>query len=307
MYVGIDVSKARLDVATTGGESWSEANDDSGVLALADRIQKLRPAGVVMEATGGYEAAIAASLWAAGVPCCVVNPRQVREFARALGRLAKTDAIDADVLARFAEAIKPEPKPLPDAQAQELEALATRRRQLVDMITAEKNRLGMTRAKAPRKDISEHIDWLQRRLRLANRDIDRAVRNSPLWREQENLLRSAPGVGRVVAVTLLTSLRELGTLNRRKIATLVGLAPLNRDSGTMRGKRSTWGGRADVRAALYMAAVTAARCNHEIRAFYLRLVAAGKPKTLALVACARKILTRLNAMARTQTRWQTAT
>jgi transposase len=303
-YVGIDVSKATLDVATTAGESWSETNDDVGVVRLAERIRGLCPAGVVMEATGGFEAEIAASLWATGVPCCVVNPRQVREFARALGRLAKTDAIDAEVLAKFGEAIKPEPKPLPDAQAQELEALTTRRRQIVDMITAEKNRLGITKLKAPRKDISEHIAWLQRRLRLTNRDIDRAVRGSPLWREQENLLRSAPGVGRVVAVTLLTGLRELGTLNRKEIATLAGLAPLNRDSGTMRGRRAIWGGRADVRAALYMAAVTAVRCNADIRAFFQRLVAAGKAKKLALVACARKILTRLNAMARSRTPWR---
>jgi transposase len=304
VYVGIDVSKGRLDVATTSGDSWSEANDDPGVVALADRIRQLSPCGVVMEATGGYEAGIAAALWAAGVPCCVVNPRQVREFARALGKLAKTDAIDAMVLARFAEAMKPEPKPLPDAQAQELEGLTTRRRQIVEMITAEKNRLETTKSAPLRKDITAHIDWLQRRLRHTNRDIDAAVRKSPLWREQENLLRSAPGVGRVVALTLISGLPELGSLNRRKIATLVGLAPLNRDSGTMRGRRSTWGGRADIRAMLYMAAVTASRCNEEIRTFYLRLVAAGKPKTVALIACARKILIRLNAMVRTKTLWR---
>jgi transposase len=305
-YVGIDVSKGRLDVATTGGDSWHEKNDDSGVVALAERVRQLRPSGVVMEATGGFEAAVAAALWAAGVPCCVVNPRQAREFARAIGKLAKTDEIDAMVLARFAEALKPVPRPLPNAQAQELEALTTRRRQIVEMITAEKNRRGMTRSDGLRKDITAHIEWLQRRLRLTNKDIDDAIKKSPMWREQETLLRSAPGVGRVVSVTLISGLPELGTLSRRKIATLVGLAPLNHDSGTMRGRRSTWGGRAEIRAVLYMAALTASRCNHEIRAFFLRLVAAGKPKTLALVACARKILTRLNAMARTKTPWRAA-
>jgi transposase len=304
VYVGIDVSKARLDVGTSGGDGWQEDNDDEGVGRLAARVAALNPLGVVMEATGGYESAVAAALWAAAVPCCVVNPRQVRDFARAKGILAKTDTIDAAVLASFAETFKPEPRPLPDAKAKELEELLTRRRQLIDMITAEGNRLAATRSKALRKEIGQHIEWLQRRLRLTNKDIDGAVKDSPLWREQEDLLRSVPGVGRVVAVTLISSLPELGTLNRRKIATLVGLAPLNRDSGTMRGRRRIWGGRADVRGALYMAAVTAARCNPDIRAFYLRLLAAGKAKTVALVACAHKLLTRLNVIARTRTPWR---
>jgi transposase len=304
VFVGIDVSKATLDVASSDGESWSESNDDAGVGRLTERIGQLRPAGVVLEATGGYEAAIAASLWAGGVPCCVVNPRHVRDFARATGRLAKTDSIDAAVLARFAQAVRPEPRPLPDAQAQELEALVTRRRQIVDMITAEKNRLGATRSKTLKRDISEHISWLQRRLRLTNRDIDRAVKATPLWREKEDLLRTAPGVGRIVAVTLMTDLPELGALSRRQIAALAGLAPFNRDSGTMRGKRSVWGGRAAVRSMLYMAAVTAARCNPEIRGFYKRLLAKGKEKKLALVACARKLLTHLNAMVRAGSIWQ---
>jgi transposase len=304
MYVGIDVSKARLDVATTTGESWTETNDDAGNFRLAARIRQLGPAGVVMEATGGYEVATAAALWAVGVRCSVINPRQVRQFARALGRLAKTDAIDADVLARYGEAMKPQPTPMPDAQTQELVALTTRRRQIVEMITAEKNRLGMARSAALGKDIATHIEWLQRRLRLTNKEIDTAIKQCPAWLEQERLLRSAPGVGRVVAVTLISGLRELGTLNRKKIATLVGLAPLNCDSGTMRGRRATWGGRADVRAALYMAALTASRSNKEIRAFYLRLLAAGKAKTVALVACAHKILSCLNAMVRTKTPWR---
>jgi transposase len=304
VFIGIDVSKATLDVASSDGEIWSESNDDAGVGRLTDRIGKLSPAGVVLEATGGYEAAIVASLWAGGVPCCVVNPRHVRDFARATGTLAKTDRIDAGVLARFAQAVRPEPRPLPDAQAQELEALVTRRRQIVDMIGAERNRLGVTRSKTLKRDISEHISWMQRRLRLTNRDIDRAVKESPLWREKENLLRTAPGVGRVVAVTLITGLPELGSLSRRQIAALAGLAPFNRDSGKMRGKRSVWGGRADVRAVLYMAAVTAARCNPQIRSFYKHLLAVGKAKKLALVACARKLLTQVNAMVRLGSIWQ---
>ena len=249
------------------------------------------------------EMPLTGALMAAQLSTVVVNPRQVREFARATGRLAKTDALDAQVLAQFGEAVKPELRPLPDAATQELSALLMRRRQLVEMLTAEKNRLG-TAASSACPDIQDHIRWLEHRLSDLDGQLAQAIRSSPSWRERDNLLKSTPGVGPVLSTTLLAELPELGSLSRKEIAALVGVAPLNRDSGTLRGRRTVWGGRSQVRAALYMAALVATRFNPVIRAFYQRLQAAGKPNKLALTACMRKLLTILNAMMRHQIPWR---
>jgi transposase len=256
----------------------------------------------VLEATGGYEAAVVAALATAGLPVVVANPRQVRDFAKATGQFAKTDAIDAQVLALFGERVRPAPRPLPDEAAQALDALLTRRRQLVEMLGAERNRLLVARP-AVRRDLQQHIRYLERCLREADDDLHTAVKASPLWRVKDDLLQSVPGVGRVVSLTLLAELPELGRLSHKEIAALVGVAPLNRDSGTLRGKRLVYGGRAPVRAALYMAALVASKCNPVIRVFYLRLRAAGKPAKVALTACMRKLLIILNAIARSGTPW----
>jgi len=303
-FVGIDVAKADLVVAVRPtGERWIVANDDAGVTQLVRRLRRLAPVLVVLEATGGDERAAVAALAAVRMAVVVANPRQVRDFARATGQLAKTDAIDADTLALFAERIRPEPRPVPDDAARTLDGLLTRRRQVLDMLGAERNRL--THAlPAIRRDITQHIRWLERRLDDVDQDLDRTIRSSPVWRAQENLLRSTPGVGPVVSRTLIGDLPELGALTRKQIAALVGVAPLARDSGTLTGRRLVWGGRAPVRAALYMAALVASRHNPAIQTFYQRLLRAGKPKKLALTACARKLLTILNAMMRTQTPWR---
>jgi transposase len=302
-YVGVDVAKDWLDVAQRPeGAPWRVSNDERGIAALVERLVQLRPALVVLEATGGMEMPVVGALVIVQLPTAVVNPRQVREFARATGRLAKTDAIDAQVLAQFGEAVRPELRPFPDAATQELSALLARRRQLVGMLTAEKNRL-RTAAKAVRADVQEHIRWLERRLSDLDGQLAQSIRSSPSWRELDNLLKSTPGVGPVLSVTLLAELPELGTLGRKEIAALVGVAPLNWDSGHLRGKRRVWGGRSRVRAALYMAALVAARRNPVIRAFYERLVEAGKPKKVALTACMHKLLTILNAMIRHRTTW----
>jgi len=269
---------------------------------LVARLDQLRPALVVLEATGGMELPLVGALAAAGLPVVVINPRQAREFAKATGRLAKTDAIDAQVLAHFAEAVRPRLRPLADAAAQELSALMTRRRQLIEMLTAERNRL-RTAAPAVRPDIQEHIRWLERRLADLDGDLSQTIRSSDIWREKDDLLQSAPGVGPVVSTTLLADLPELGALNRKEIAALVGVAPLNRDSGTLRGRRTVWGGRSKVRSALYMATLVATQRNPVIRIFYQRLLSAGKPKKVALTACMRKLLTILNAMIRSRTPW----
>lgn len=302
-YVGVDVAKDWLDAAQRPeGAPWRVSNDERGIAALVERLVQLRPALVVLEATGGMEMPVVGALVVAQLPTAVVNPRQVREFARATGRLAKTDAIDAQVLAQFGEAVRPELRPFPDAATQELSALLARRRQLVGMLTAEKNRL-RTAAKAVRADVQEHIRWLKRRLSDLDGQLAQSIRSSPSWRERDNLLKSTPGVGPVLSVTLLAELPELGTLGRKEIAALVGVAPLNWDSGHLRGKRRVWGGRSRVRAALYMAALVAARRNPVLRAFYERLVEAGKPKKVALTACMHKLLTILNAMIRHRTPW----
>jgi transposase len=303
VFVGIDVSKARLDVALgAAGELLSVEHELHAIAALVARLVQVRPARVVLEATGGLESAAVAELGAAGLPVVVVNPRQVRDFARAVGQLAKTDALDARMLALFAERIRPELRPLPSEQERELKALVARRRDLVEMLTAERNRL----AAAPRllrKELAAHIRWLQARLKERDRDLDRRLRSSPLWREREDLLRGVPGIGPVLCATLLAELPELGRLGRREIAKLVGVAPLNRDSGAMRARRTVWGGRAPVRAALYMATLSATRCNPLIAAFYRRLRASGKPPKVALTAAMRKLLITLNAILKHRTHW----
>ncbi len=303
-HVGIDVAKGRLDVAARpSGERWSSTNDANGVAALVTRLHELQPALVVLEATGGYERPVVAALTAAGLAVAVVNPRQGRDFAKATGKLAKTDALDAHALAHFAEAVQPSPRPTPTEGAQVLAAILARRQQLVAMRTAEQNRLH-TAAAAVRERIAVHIAWLEDELATIDAELARAVQDDPTWQESAALLRSVPGVGPVLATTLLAELPELGALTRHEVAALAGVAPLNRDSGTRRGKRAVWGGRAQLRAALYMGTLAAARFNPAIKAFYDRLCAAGKPKKVALVACMRKLLTILNAMLARRARWQ---
>jgi transposase len=304
LFVGIDVAKARLDIAVRPtGERWTVTNDEAGITTLVTRLQRTAPALIVLEATGGYQRAVVAALAAAGLPLAVVNPRQARDFAKATGQLAKTDALDARALAHFAEAVRPPPRPLPDAQADELRALLARRRQLVAMRTAEQNRLGST-SRRLQADIEAHITWLNERLAALDDDLDTTLRASPIWREHEALLRSVPGIGPVCTRTLLLDLPELGTLSRQRLAALVGVAPLNRDSGTLRGSRTVWGGRAHVRATLYMCTLVAVRYNPLLKAFYERLRAAGKAAKVALTASMRKLLTILNAMVKHHTPWQ---
>jgi transposase len=302
-FVGIDVAKDKLDIAVRpSAEQWVMPQTEEGIHTLVERLVALAPALVVLEATGGYELPVVAALATAGVPVAVVNPRQVREFARGIGQLAKTDALDAAVLARFAEVVHPTPRPLPEAQAQELSALLARRRQVLAMLIAERQRLA-TALLAVRPHISRHVCFLEAELSDLDRQLRDAVQASPLWRAQEDLLRSTPGIGPTTALALLAEVPELGQLNRKKIAALVGVAPFPCDSGKLRGRRIVWGGRARVRTALYMATLVATRHNPVIRAFYQRLCAAGKPKKVALVACMRKLLTILNAMVRHRTPW----
>jgi transposase len=307
MFAGIDVAKGELVVGVRpSGETWAVTNDDAGLRALVQQLGPGAPQLIVVEATGGYEVPCVAALAAAALPVVVVNPRQVRDFAKSTGQLAKTDRIDAHMLALFAERVRPAVRPLPDPAARELEALIARRRQLVEMLTAEKNRLGGLLGRGqPRvkRSLKKHIAYLERELAIADTELGALVRASPVWRERDDLLQSVPGIGPVVARTLLAELPELGQLDRRAIAKLVGIAPLNRDSGLWRGRRTIHGGRPHVRAAVYMAALVATKCNTVIRAFYCRLLAAGKPKKLALVACMRKLLTILNTMLRTHQRW----
>lgn len=311
MFVGIDVAKAEVVVSVVPTqERFSVMNDERGMRTLVERLRPITPHLIVLEATGGYELLSVAALVAAQFPVVVVNPRQVRDFAKATGQLAKTDRIDADILARFADVVRPALRPIADAEAQELEALLTRRRQLLEMLQAERNRVGQVFGKgkkAVRKSLQLHIAFLERELATTDAGLGDLVKRSPAWRERDALLQSVPGVGPILSRTLLADLPELGQLSRRAIAKLVGVAPLSRDSGTMRGRRFVQGGRATVRAVLYMAALVAAKHNAVIAQFYQRLVASGKPKKLALVACMRKLLTVLNVMIRTRTRWKAAT
>lgn len=305
LTVGIDVAKAALDVAIRpSSEERHLANDAAGIAELVGWLQALTPQVIVVEATGGYEAPLVAELGIAGLPVAVVNPRQVRDFARATGRLAKTDRLDAQTLAQFGQAVRPVPRSLPDLEAQALAALVERRRQVVAMHTAEANRLGATRVTAVRARIQAHLTWLETEVKEIDDDLRQRLRASPLWRERDNLLQSVPGIGPILSLTMLAELPELGRLSHGQIAALVGVAPLNRDSGTWRGRRAVWGGRRAVRTALYMGALRATRCNPVIQAFYARLLAAGKAKKVALVACMHKLLTLLNALLKHQTPWQ---
>lgn len=303
IFVGIDVSKERLDVAMRpSGESESVSNDKDGIEALVKRLREVGPSLIVLEATGGLERGVTRGLASAELPVVVVNPRQVRDFAKATAQLAKTDRIDALVLARFGEAVRPALRPLPDEVSQELRALIARRRQITEMMVAERNRLSRA-SKSVKKRIDAHIRWLEAELDRADKDLDQSIGQSPIWREKEDLLRSVPGIGPVISRSLIAELPELGELNRKQIAALVGVAPLNRDSGTLRGRRRIWGGRATVRAVLYMAALVASRRNGVIGGFYKRLRNAGKAPKVALVACMRKLLTVLNSMIKHRTCW----
>jgi transposase len=306
IWVGIDVSKGSLDVgALPSGQIWSVTNDEAGVVQLLGEFGPEQPTLIVMEATGGYEMLAALSLSAAGIPVAVVNPRQTRDFAKAMGRLAKTDKVDAAILALFAERIRPEARPLPDAEQAMLKALVNRRTQVVQMLVAEQNRLPST-IPAVRDHINEHILWLRQERDQLDAELGRYLEKTKVWTDNDRLLQSVPGVGIVTSLTLLAELPELGALNRKQIASLVGVAPFNRDSGKMHARRSTWGGRAGVRATLYMATLVATKHNQEIKIFYERLCAAGKAKKVAIVACMRKLLVILNAMIRNQTPWHAA-
>lgn len=306
LFVGIDVSKGHLDIAVhPSAQQWRSSHTESGIALLVERLRLLCPTLVVLEASGGWERQVTRALAQAKLPVAVVNPRQVRNFARASGKLAKTDILDAQVLAQFALAMRPEPRPLPDEQTQQLQDLVRRRRQLVEMLTAEKKRLGQAPQQL-RERIATHVQWLEEELQQLEQELEQLQQSCPAWQEKSQLLCSVPGVGPGLASTLLAYLPELGHLNRKQIAALVGVAPFNRDSGTLRGKRAVWGGRAQVRAVLYMSAVAAVRCNEVIRGFYQRLRAAGKPAKVALVACMRKMLTILNAMVKQWTPWRSA-
>jgi transposase len=303
-YVGIDVCKARLDVCILPqGEVFAVANEPVGIDSLLSQLREVCPELVVLEASGRYERPVAAAIASAGIAVAVVNPRQARDFAKATGRLAKTDRIDAEVLARFAAAVGPPPSVLPDEEARLLQAILARRRQLLEMIVAENNRLRMA-PEALGGRIRAHIKWLEKELSRTDEDLDTAVGASTTFKENEALLRSVPGVGPVLARTLLAELPELGKLDHRSLSALVGVAPFNRDSGTRRGKREVWGGRAPVRAALYMGALVAVRHNPALGEFYGWLLKAGKPKKVALVACMRKLLSILNAVMRDRTPWR---
>lgn len=303
-FIGIDVSKGRLDVAAVPSqEQWSAPNDEDGIRALARKLREISPTLVVIEATGGYETALAGALVSEGVAVALINPRQARHFAKATGRLAKTDALDAMILAQFAQVVRPEARPLPDEAARALTDLVTRRRQIVDMLVAETNRLALARG-AVKADIETHARWLRRRLDDITRQLQEAIQKSPLWRQKDDLLQSVPGVGPGVSAAMLAQLPELGRLSAKKIAALTGVAPLNRDSGSFRGKRAVWGGRSAVRAVLYMAALVASRYNPVIKEFYQRLRRVGKAPKVALTACMRKLLVILNAILRDGAPWR---
>ena len=304
IFVGIDVSKKSLDLAVRPtGQQWHLNNTAIAISDLVGQLQALHPTRIVIEATGGHETAAAVALLAAGLPVAVVNPRQVRDFARSLGKLAKTDQIDAAILAHFGDAIRPDVRELPDEQTQQLQAILVRRRQLIEMLVAEKNRLPLAPTSVQPR-IEAHMTWIEDELDELDGDLKNRLQASPAWHAKDDLLRSVKGIGVVTATTFLAELPELGTLNRKQIAALVGVAPFNCDSGKMHGKRAIWGGRACVRNALYMATLSASRHNPIIRAYYQHLLAAGKLKKVALIACMRKLLTIVNAMLRSGKAWQ---
>jgi transposase len=304
VFVGVDVSKDRLDIALRPiGQVLTFSNDHIGIEKLVQKVAEVKPCLIVLEATGGYELALAAALMRGGMPAVMINPRQARDFAKATGKLAKTDKIDANILAHYAEAIQPPVRPLPDERQKELSLLLTRQRQLVDMLAMEKNRLHNCPSTRVKTDVEAHIKWLKSQIKQLDKDVGSFIFESPAWRAKDELLQSVPGIGPTVSRVLIAYLPELGKLDRQKIAALAGLAPFNRDSGNMRGRRTIWGGRNRIRSLLYMAAVAALRFNPTIRAFYDRLVTAGKAKKLALTACMRKLLTILNAIVRTDSPW----
>lgn len=304
LFVGIDVAKEHLDVhAVPTDAAFRVAHDAAGLATLGERLVAWAPTLIVLEATGGHEVTVVAVLASVGLPIVVVNPRQIRDYARATGQLAKTDALDARILAKFAAAIRPEVRPLPDTQTRALDEAVTRRRQLVEMLGAEENRRRLVRERTVQGQIEAHITWLKRAIKDLDRELQATVRASPLWRDAEAVLRSTPGVGPVMTTTLLAELPELGRLSRHKIAALVGVAPLNRDSGQFRGRRMISGGRASVRRVLYMATLSAIRRNPVIKTFYDRLRANGHPKKVACIAAMRELLTILNAMLRDGRRW----
>jgi transposase len=302
-FVGIDVSKDQLDLACRPEHTrWRVANDRAGIAECVTQLRQLKPTLIVLEATGGWQCALVAALAVAKLPFAVVNPRQIRDFAKATGQLAKTDALDANILAHFAEAVRPTPRPLPDETTQQLDALLQRRRQLLEMLVAERHRVALAHPTV-RDSLGRHIDYLQRLIDETDDEISSLIRASPAWQEKDDLLQSAPGIGPVLSATLQAALPELGVLNQREIATLVGVAPLNDDSGKRSGARHIRGGRAEIRAVLYMATLTASRFNPVIKAFYQRLLARGKAQKVAMTAAMRKLLTILNAMVKTQTHW----
>lgn len=304
-YIGIDVSKDTLEVhVRPEGTQWNTTNDKHGLITLVKTLKKCEVELIVMEATGGLEQEAADKLAKAGFGVAIVNPRQVKDFAKSTGKLAKSDKLDAGVIAHYAEAIKPEHRHVVDKVGQALKELVRRRRQVVDMIAAEKNRSVTAKGKAL-ESIRSHIRWLQKELEEIDRDLEGEIKDQPEWKEKDEILRSVPGVGPVTSVVLLSSVTELGSVNRKEIAALAGLAPFNQDSGTMHGKRAVWGGRADVRSIMYMATLSAIRCNPKIKEFYDRLVKAGKAFKLAMTACSRKLLTILNKMIHDRTVWHT--
>lgn len=305
IVVGIDISKDKLDIGVLPtSEKWTIPNEVDGLSELACRLSDLSPKLVVMEATGGLERPVRAVLEQAGLPCAVVNPRQIRDFAKSMGILAKTDSLDALALATFGEKMEPEARPGKDKQTQELEAIVTRRRQLVGILTGEKNRLGQVASAGMRTNIQDHISWIEKCLKDLDKDMRTRIKDMPEWREKGKIIQSVPGVGPVTLCALLALFPELGKLNRKQIAALAGLAPFNRDSGKFRGQRRIWGGRAPVRSALYMAALSAIRWNPVLKTFYNRLIEAGKKKKVAITACMRKLLIILNSMVRSGSMWQ---
>jgi transposase len=302
-YVGVDVSKEKFDAVTLPGGEWQGLRNDAECIeSFRDQMLGLRPKLIVMEATGGYERELAVALALAGLAVAVVNPRQVRDFAKAIGKLAKTDRVDAGVIALFAERVRPEPRGVPEKEARELDALITRRSQLKEMVTAEKNRMGVALG-SMKPAIQEHVRWMEEQMREIEGELDRVIEESAIWRAREDLLTSAPGIGSGTARTLIAKLPELGHVTAKQSAALVGIAPFARDSGKYKGQRRIWGGRACVRSALYMATLSAIRWNPVIKAHYQQLRARGKLFKVAMVACMRKLLTLLDAMVRKNERW----
>jgi transposase len=302
-YIGIDVAKDSMEVmAHEGTEHWNFPNDEAGIAKLITRMKKLSPTLIVLEATGGYEITIATELHSGGFPVAVVNPRHIRDFARSIGILAKTDILDAKVIARYAATVQPTPRALPAEETKRLGSIMMRRRQIVAMRTAEKNRLQQADP-AVKERIKVHINWLEQELDDINKELKQMIESNPEWKEKNDIIQSVPGVGPNLAITILSDFPELGYLNRKQTAALSGVAPFNRDSGTMHGKRCIWGGRGVVRTAAYMCTISAIRFNPTLKSFYKRLVDAGKLRKVAMVACMRKLLCILNAMIKNHTTW----